>query len=491
MLKIITTIGAIQALAILVTLIRSKVAAMLLGPEGVGIISLVDQVVQFAAHLSALSIPFAAVKFLSRAHSEGFQTFRRSYVSFLNALLLQALAGMGATLGLVVFRAEPLLGAEIVKYRSFLLIALCGIPAMILGGFFSNVLAAAQRFKAAATMAFVTAAASTLSTCIGVSIGGIIGLYWCNVLAGALVTIGTLIYLRQTLNLPLYDKTVKVFDELKRSPDIILFSLFLYLGASTYSLSLLVARYAVFKNFGEMEAGLLQAAMALAISIGLVLNPANGLFLTPIMNRNIGKEEKLRTATEFKKTLIIVLSVVAMPIVLFSQWLLTLLFSQRFTDAGQYVFLFVFSQCVLQLAGVYQALIIGLDDLKTYAAITCMGHLALALFSWLLAPLYGIFGVGISFAIASAAIFLMTLARLRLTHGFSFPGKLGLLMGYSLSALLLVGIIFSKPGDHNIIVALFKVGIYFLFIGSLAFFLSREERSLLYSFWGKLRLRTL
>jgi hypothetical protein len=43
MLKIIATIGAIQMIAIAVMLIRSKTIAVLLGPEGVGVISIVDQ----------------------------------------------------------------------------------------------------------------------------------------------------------------------------------------------------------------------------------------------------------------------------------------------------------------------------------------------------------------------------------------------------------------------------------------------------------------
>jgi len=46
MLKIITTIGGIQVLAIIINVVRSKIMAVLLGPEGIGIISIVDQVVQ-------------------------------------------------------------------------------------------------------------------------------------------------------------------------------------------------------------------------------------------------------------------------------------------------------------------------------------------------------------------------------------------------------------------------------------------------------------
>jgi PST family polysaccharide transporter len=498
-LKIFIAISTIQTLAILASLARSKVVAVFLGPEGVGIISIVDQVVQVVAQISALSLPVAAVKFLSRSHSEGIAAFRRSYSSFLKALLMMSIAGTVVTITLATFHTD-LFGSEISRYRDLLIIALIGIPTMILGSFFSSVLAAAQKPRTSATLAVITNAISSIATYIGISLGAIyvgtfmgklLALYFGNVLAAIFLTAGILIYLRKTLHLPLYDRNVGLLDELKRSPEIIIFSFVLFFAATTYSLSLLVARYAVLMNFGEAEAGLFQAVLALALGISMVLNSANGLFFMPVVNRNISTDEKIRTAIEFQNRLIIIQSVVAMPVALFPQLMLTLLFSPQFTVASQYVFLFVIAQCILQLAGVYQVLLIGLDDLVIYATVTCAGHLSLALFSWILTPHYGIFGISISFVISGAITFLMAWARLRSKHGFSIPGRLGSLIGYSLSALLLVGMISSKYEDWNVSVALLKAGVYLSFMVSMLFFLSKEERSALLGLRHKLKLKPM
>ena len=93
MLKIITTIGGIQLLAIIITLVRSKIMAVLLGPEGIGVISIIDQVVQFVGYVCVFSLPLASLKFLSKSHSEGFEAFKKSYSSFFRLLLLLAATG--------------------------------------------------------------------------------------------------------------------------------------------------------------------------------------------------------------------------------------------------------------------------------------------------------------------------------------------------------------------------------------------------------------
>ena len=487
MLKIITTIGGIQVLAIIINLIRSKIMAVLLGPEGIGIISIIDQVVQFVGYICVFSLPLASLKFLSKSHSEGFEVFRKSYSSFLKVLLILTAIGTVVTIRLV---NADLLGSEITRYKAYVILALLAIPTNVLGGFFSQVLAAAQKSTAAAMIAVLTGAVLLISTYIGISLAKIQGMYLGNVMAGILVTVIILIYLKRTLNLPLYDSNIRMVDTLRQNPDILSFSFMLYLAAITYSMSFLVARYYVLKNFGEAEAGLLQAVIAMAMSIGMVLGPATGLFLTPIMNRNIAKNEKIRTATEFQKKLTIILSMVAMPFVLFPQLLLTMLYSPLFAVAGQYVFLFVISQCILQIVGIYHALLIGFDDLNMYALSACTGNLFVALLSWFLAPHYGILGIAISFIVSRFIVFFMTHTTLRLRHGFSTPGNIYSLMGYSLLVMTTVGVIFNKQKDLHISIVMVKLFVYVSFVVSLVFFLNKGERSSLYNLWNRLKLNT-
>jgi O-antigen/teichoic acid export membrane protein len=265
-------------------------------------------------------------------------------------------------------------------------------------------------------------------------------------------------------------------EEIRDNPGIVTFALILFGTSLTQPLAYLMARYAVLSHFGEAQAGLLQSAIALAASLGLVLNPANGLYLTPILNRDIPKEDKLRAALEFQRKLMIVLGLLAVPIVLFAPWLLILLYSRAFVEASGVVFLFVMAQCVTQMAGVYQALIIGLDDLKIYGLIVGVGQLSLGVISWGLAPRYGLLGVALGFLCASVIIFLVTLIQLSVRHRLALPFRLRAVMAYGLLALLgAEGLVAWFDGPSPLVIV-GKVGFYGLFVLGSWFFLEQAER---------------
>jgi O-antigen/teichoic acid export membrane protein len=474
MLKIMTTLGVLQVVASLIYLIRSKMLALLLGPQGVGVISVVDQATQFIGYVSAISLPYAGVKFLSRAHSKGFEEFRESYAALLKLLSMVTLIGVAVSL-VVVFGFPRAIGTQLSGYRVFLLPALITVPAMSMHGLFVNVLGSAQRPLSSMWLLVIIALVVTIAAAAGVAVDGISGYYWANLLAMAILTAGAAVYLKRGLGLPILDRAASVKKQLRQNPDIVTFSLILFGASFTFPFSYFVARYMVLKGFGEAEAGMLQAAIALAAALSTVLSPINNLYLSPILNRSIPVQEKMVVATEMQGRLTVIICALAIPMALFPQWLLTILYSPAFVGVSRSVFLFVVAQCALQLGWVYQSLLIGLDDLKVYGAITSAGYLLIALFSWPLARRYGALGVAVSCLISSGSIFLMLYARLSLKHGLKLPFKLRVLMGYGLLVLLLAGAFFNRFDAMDFGVALTKLIVGGLFVASLTLFLDREE----------------
>lgn len=479
------TIGGIQALAIAIQFARAKIVAVMIGPDGVGIVSTIDQIVQLAAFVTAFSLPFASVKFLSKAHSEGEESFRRSYAGFLKLLGLIAIGGTGLTIAIVFFR--PLvLGQDVAKYQRYVMIALLYMPALILGGFFSNVFASAQKYRVSAALAVITNAVTSTAVIVGILTLGIVGVFWGSSIAGLLLTIGIILYLRKRMDLPFYSGGTNFLSELKRSPKIASFAAMLYFGSVSYSLSLLVARYAILSNYGETETGLFHSAIALSVAIGMVLSPVNGLYLTPIMNRNIEKSEKIAHALEFQRKMIVILILVALPTVMFPELLLTIMFSTRFASVGHLVYLFVLAQVVSQLAGVHQALMIGADDLRLFTIITTTAQVGFALLSWFLVPIYGIKGVAIGGITTSLIIFFSTLLRLKWKHGYVAPRGLILLFCYALAALGATGWISSRLDEWDIFTGALKIVFFCFFAASLLLFLSSKERAAIYGLRRKL-----
>jgi len=367
------------------------------------------------------------------------------------------------------------------------MLALLGLPTIVLGGFFVNVLAAAQKPKASAMFLIISGTVTAVAACTGVWLHGIFGLYLGSILGGALVTLGTLIYFRAALHLPLQSGGASVMADLRRAPETVRFAALMYVGTLAYSFSLLVARYCVLKNHGAGQAGLLQAVLAIGLAMIAVFSPANGWFLTPIMNRNMNKDEKIRAATEFQKKLILPLSAVSMLIVLFPQLVLLVLYSPKFLVAAQFVFLFMLWQWISLLAGVHNTMLIGFDDLKAYAVVMGLGYGCSVLGSWLLAPHYGILGVAIAFLIGSTMLFLTSRWRLRFRHGLRLSVGLQLLICYSLAALVALGYLFWQHQELTIPVVLAKCAVYLISLAGLLCFFIREARISLHNLWQKVR----
>jgi O-antigen/teichoic acid export membrane protein len=433
MLKIILAIGGIQVAAILISIVRSKVVAVLLGPAGVGVVSVIDQVVQLITYLSAFSLPMAAVRFLSRAHSEGEEPFRRTYAAFLQAIVGLSTTGVLIALAIIAIRPQWL-GAEIGDLKGVLRIAVLAVPAMILSGFLPNVFAAAQKVRSSAAVSVVTNAALAAAAVVGILAGGVAGMYVATVSVLTATVIAGLLYLRGRLHLPLFAGGGHVVRELKANREVVWFSAMFSLAAVASSAALLMMRHAVLSSGGQVAAGLLQSAYALGLAINMVLNPTNGLYLTPIMNRNIPEAEKLQTALSYQSRLAVILVLVCAPLVLLPKTALFVLFSGRFVEVGQWVFLFVLAQLVLQFAGVYQAVLIGVNSLKTFALVTAGGHAVTGAAALILASRWGVPGAGAALLLGAVVAWIAGLAALQRRSPEAFDWKPFLLPLYAIAA---------------------------------------------------------
>lgn len=69
MFRVFLTVGVIQALTMAVNLTRTKVLAVMLGPNWMGVMAVIDRLVGMVGQTASLSIPFATIRFLPEAWS--------------------------------------------------------------------------------------------------------------------------------------------------------------------------------------------------------------------------------------------------------------------------------------------------------------------------------------------------------------------------------------------------------------------------------------
>jgi PST family polysaccharide transporter len=470
----ITTVAFVQALAIAVLVVRSKIVAVSLGPIGVGAVSLIDQWVALVTQICAFSLPFAAVKFLSSAHSVSAEAYASLYAAFLRVVLITS--GVGTVAGVFVFALWPnILGPQLAAYGGLVLLAILAIPGTNLIALTTSALAAAGRFRQSALFSFFTAVATTALCAFGIWAGGLTGYYVGNVIAVLALAVGGMHYVRRAEEFHGHVRRISVIAELHQHPKVASFAGSLYLMSFCLPVAHLVVRYAILRSGGIEATGLLQSAMAVGLALTAVMRQPNALVLTPALNRNVPQKEKFNQAIGYLRTLSVIIAVAALPLILFPDFWLYLLYSRRFLDASPYVYLFVLAQAFQLLAGVTLALLVGFDRIGTQLVVTLSGLAVLSLCSWWMAPRWGIGGVGMAFLCEGFVVFV--LSAWALWSGFRMS-VFRSARGWPLGVMLLLGVIGAAIPLRNwntpILIGT-RIAVWMLLTGGGLLFLYKKE----------------
>lgn len=94
-LKYTGIFGGVQGINILIGLVRNKIVAMLLGPQGMGLTSLFNSTVSFLSQATNMGIAFSAVRHVADYYEQGDEERLRHFVQVIRGWsLLTALLGM-------------------------------------------------------------------------------------------------------------------------------------------------------------------------------------------------------------------------------------------------------------------------------------------------------------------------------------------------------------------------------------------------------------
>jgi PST family polysaccharide transporter len=425
MQSLFTRIGALQALGGATFFVRTKVGALLLGPTGIGLVSVVDQFVYLILQLSAFAIPFAAIKVLSKAHSESAKAFKATYAVLEQLLLVTG--SLGAMFGMAFIFIRPnWIGTTLAAHTPLVVLGLLALPATILHGFFRNVPASAMRPVITAVWDVITPAIMAVTVIVGILLFGVPG-YFAGALVGAvMVSVSYHLYLARRLGLSLKGRVSSVGSFLRSNPSFVELSLNSYIVSFVTPLGLLIVRATILENFGEATAGVLQAAIGISLAVNLVLNPLNGLLLLPLVNRTLIHSKKHQETEAFQKKLLLAIAVVTLPPILFPDLAVIVLYSSKFIEAADALYWFVLGQAMMQIFGIYAALMIGLNRLRPFAIVTLVGTGANAVLAILLVPPLGLLGAGIASFTSASLLALGTFGYLRAREGFAIGRPVGL-----------------------------------------------------------------
>jgi O-antigen/teichoic acid export membrane protein len=471
---VLLSITVLQVLTILTGLLRAKGLALLLGPAQFGVVSTIDQIVVTLVTLGGFAVPFTAVKFMAQGHSRSEALFQRTGAGFLR--LLVSLSAVTTLVASVVVAVSPaLFGRDLAAYHQPLQVAVLGVPSAMLLILFVNMLAAAQRPAAAASVNFVAVSALSVGAVAGAWWRGLDGLYVVSVIVALATTSASLVYLGRGLGIRLLTRHTGIFSSLRDRPEILGNAACFYAMMCGGSVSLLVVRTVVLSRLGAVAAGELQAAFSIALTVGAILLPLSNLYLAPLVSRAVPVVGRCRSTHEFAARMLVLLLLGVLPVVLLPGFFVRMLFSQAFVSAAVILWLFVLWQCVSQFVYIYQLLLVGLDDVLFAAALSVTGF---GVAIGLTVPFVGWMGLGgVAVALTGGMMFtgIGMLTRLDVRHGSRIPQRVAVRFFGVIGAVLSAGRYFAgRPEDG--IALLPRLGFGFTVLLLLWFVLDREER---------------
>ena len=473
MLRALLTIGGAQVITMLVLLARTKTIAVMLGPEFVGVMAVIDKLLAVIAQTVSLSLPFAAVRFLPGSWSAGPSEYRDLFTRMRNVLLaLIFVATVGALL-ISVFRPGTW-GEALLPYRDALTVAILGLPVIGLIPFLQSAIAGRLQQNRSMLVGFLHAIVLAAAAA-GIWWEGLAGYYAVYAVLGTLLVVGvTRLATDGTVAPPSRDRLQRFVLGLPAA--IWRFSGALLILTFIAPYAALFVHYRLLSEHGAETAGWMQAAIGIGLSVRAVLGTAHAVFLTPNVNRGGGPEERMEWANRFQITFCLLAGLAVPPLLLFPGVAVHLLYSSEFLPGATYVMLFVLGEVVILVSGTYQTLVVALDHMTFHVASNLVAQTLVVVTAYLLVKPLGILGAGLAVLMAPVFLYIATTIFLRRSHALRMPGLVVARSSWLLLCLVatgLMGALFEAPIWESL---MYKAAAYVVVVGGFACLLTAHER---------------
>lgn len=435
--------GSVQLLGILISVVRTKVIAVLLGPHGVGLISLFNSTVKFLSDSTNLGLSMSAVKRVSMSYDSGNAEELAESVRVVRTIsLVTAIVGT-----LVALAVSPLLSKYTFFWDGHLVHFLCLSPVVglmaVTGGEVAILKGIRQLGSLARSTIWYLLAALLLSVPLYFFFGisGIVPAMVVMALAQMLITIAYS-YRHQPLVLR-RDRHV-----LRRGYGMISQGVGFVLASVAAAASELIIRSYI-NNVSDAEmVGLYNAGFMMTMTYaGMVFSALDADYYPRLSAiSDLGREFNATVNRQIEVSLMIVSPflvafMVGLPL------LLPLLYSGKFLPASGMVRLIILAMYLRAVKLPIAYLPLARGNSRSYLLMEGIYAVVLVLSTIVLFDRYGLLGAGMAILFTAAFDFLMLLAYMRYRYGYVISAKVMRLLAAQLPlGLLAFGVALSCKG---------------------------------------------
>ncbi len=432
--KATSIFGGVQVFNILITLIRGKALAILIGTAGMGLNGLFMSGLNLIKTLSSLGIAESAIRDLSKAHaSDDRELMAKTTTIFNRWIWITAALGIVLTISFAPLLSQFSFSSK--KHTlSYMLLSLTFIFAALTGGIYA-MLRATRQIK-------YLAQANVLGGVVGLIVA--LPIFYFYGIQGVIPAIiatsfGTYVVSLAFRNKIKFEKAALTWSQTwnQGKPMVVL-------GLSLTVISLLTAAVTFVLNgyiskTGTLhDLGLYNAGLAIVDGyVGMVFT-AMATDYFPRLSGVIGDEKKWKQlVNEQAELVLIILSMVLVLLISTTPLLIRVLLSKEFLAAKEFIFWSVLSIPLKGLVWVLGYIILAKGDNKLFLTVEVIANLIVLTLNIVFYKYLGLNGLGISMLVSYFVSIIFMLTILRSKYDFSFNKEVYRLLFVALTALSL------------------------------------------------------
>ena len=430
--------GGVQVYNIIVGIIRAKIIAILLGPTGVGIISLFTSTIQLLNQATGFGVDQSGVRDIAEAY--GTRDEKRISITFTVVRKIIWFTGLLGAIVCIIFAgslSELTFGTS--DYRwSF--VVLSGVILLTqLGNGQSMLLRGTRRIKELAKSSMLGATLGLLVSIPFYYFYGIKGIVPSLFLSSVFICSIYWLYARKLKVLPSYLPLNQIF---KQSKLMVKFGIMLVLSSLLGSLIMYIIRIFISNTGSVNEVGLFSACFMIIENYVRMVFAAMATDFYPRLSAINKWNDKLNEMTNYQ--IAIGISIIAPLIVIFivfAPFLLVLLYSEEFVPITTMLQLAIVGVLFQVASWAMTFIMLAKADTKLYFVKESIAGIFMLLIYILGYYCYGLVGIGIAFILANIFHLCICFVFVHKSSKFYFDDKYFLML--SIYLLLIIGTLLS------------------------------------------------
>jgi len=399
--------GAMSIVTMVAALLRGKVMAICLGPAGVGLSGILNQVVALESQVLALGLPTVVVKSVAGADVE-----ERTKVESVIARLALALCVFGLVLGLVLSPLVAVATFKSFEHLPLVIAASLAVPAAILTSIWCAVI---QGRGEVGFLARSQAAFAVVSALVAVPLiwyGGLAGLGVSVVLAALIPVVG--LWSRRPRHLTAASDDKGIRDSLVRA------GLSIIATIAIAQVAAYATRLVVVNQLGVFEAGLYQAALAVSGGLPGFVFSAMALDYYPRISAAKDGEEMARVTNMQVQASMVIATPLFVGMIVFGGQLLDFYYTEEFLGATELMAWMTASVAFRVISWPAGYWLVAKATPKEYLLIEGPAALLAPLVTIGLLPLAGLAGAGLAMVLSALVYALVIITFMRRRGGLGY-----------------------------------------------------------------------